>query len=304
MSTLSEVLSVFLKVDRSAYTNRNYELCLAKMVNAIGGGRDIHLVTYPDLLDYTIQIKPGITQSTFKQYVTVVKTFFNWSVRARYLDWSPAAQLTARKPPTVRLEERAIPGDALESAMELAYSDPRDYAILSFIRGTAARTGGVASLRLGNLDLVRMQAWIENKGGDYYWAFFGENTANALRRYLEVRPQCDHDFVFVSKNHPHAAIKKSTYAAIVVNWTIKVGSRAYRPHSIRHRTTQDWDDNNFGVTILRDKLNHANIDTTNNYVARQNPQVRIISQQMDKRHKSSEPPAPKSPKILYLDDAG
>lgn len=299
MLSLKQVLADFLKVDRSAYTNQNYRRVLEKMVTAIGPERGIVLISYADLLNYTDHIKRGLEQSSFKQYVTVIKVFFTWAVKVRYLDWSPATQLTARTPPRKRLEERAVPSDILEAAMQLAYKDARDYAILAFIRGTAARVSGVASLRLSNLDLHNMQAWIYNKGGDWYWVYFGESTAAALARHLESRPTCDHDYVFTSRRGACGELKTYTYSAIVAKWT-RMAGKVYRSHSIRHRTTQDWDEQGVGVSVLRDKLNHADLNTLNYYFARQNPQLRGVSRDMDKSHDDT----PKSSKIIMLDDVG
>lgn len=299
MTTLNEVFESFLKVDRSAYTNRNYRRVIGKMVQAIGPGRDVVLISFPDLLDYSDHLKQTVSQPSFRQYITIIKTFFNWAVIVRYLEWSPAAQLVARKPPRRRLEERAVPIDILDEAMRLAYNVPRDYAILSFMRGTAARVSGVASLTLPNLDIHNMQAWIYNKGGDWYWAYFGEATAQALARYLAVRPECNHDYVFASKLKPYNSLKTYTYSEIVALWTRKAGQQ-HRSHSIRHRTTQDWDDKGIGVSVLRDKLNHADLGTLNHYFARQNPQLREVSRDMDKAPDDSV----KGSKIIMLDDVG
>ena len=303
MPTLEDTLTTFLKIDRSDYTRQHYQHCLGRLIAAIGPGRSIHLVTYEDLLDYTSRLREVYKPSTYHQHVTVIKCFFNWAVKMRYIDWSPSALLTARMPPVTQLTEMAIPADVLDSAMRLAYQDERDYAVIAFIKATAARAGGIASLRIPNLDLHSRQAWIKNKGGRFYWVYFGENTLDALTRYLRVRPKAEHDYVFVAKRDPVRPLSPPAYSDIVARWTKMASGVEYRAHSIRHRTTHDWDSRDVPVDVLRDKLNHVNITTTNHYLPRHNPQLRNLSQQMDKRPVDL-PSETRRSKIIYLDDSG
>jgi hypothetical protein len=52
MPTLTEAITTYLKVDRAASTNHNYQFILRPMAAAIGPLRDLALVTYADLVDY------------------------------------------------------------------------------------------------------------------------------------------------------------------------------------------------------------------------------------------------------------
>lgn len=303
MPTLEKALATYLKVDRSEYTNRNYHQCLSKMVEALGPQRRISFVTYEELLDYTAQYRQQYNPATCRQYVIVIKAFFNWAVKLRYIEWSPATMLSARKPSIEQINEIAVPADVLDAAMTLAYNDFRDYAVIAFIKGTAARVGGIASLRLPNLDLHNGQAWIRNKGGAYFWAYFGPNTSEALRRYLTVRPQVKHDYVFVSKTTPDKPLEPSSYSYIVATWTRRASGKKYYGHSVRHRTTHDWNTQH-PVDVLRDKLHHSSVTITNAYLHRQNPQLSRISQQMDPIRQDAPESPQKRSKIIYLDDAG
>lgn len=304
MPTLEAALVTYLKVDRSDYTNRSYQQCLERMISAIGSKRDIRLVTYEDLLDYTSQqLRGAYRPATYRQYVNIIKGFFNWSVKLRYIEWSPAAMLTARKPPTNNFNEKAVPEDVLDSAMRLAYPDARDYAVIAFMKGTAARVGGVASLQVPNLDLHTGRAWIRNKGGDFYWVYFGQNTVEALRRYLLVRPQVLHNYVFVGKRHPEKVLTPPAYSDIVARWTQAIAGVKYRGHSVRHRTTHDWDNQQVPLDVLRGRLNHTNIAVTNEYLQRQNPLLRELSQSLDKLREEGKSTTGSS-KIIYLDESG
>ncbi|MBL8165567.1 MAG: site-specific integrase [Anaerolineae bacterium] len=292
MLSLQQALALYLQVDRARHTNLNYQRCLSPFVTDIGPGRNITLVTYADLLDYTARLHSTVQQSSFKQYVTIIKGFFNWCVSTRLLEHSPAAQLTARKPPRYREDERAMPEEVFAEALRRAWPKPRDYAVLSFFQGTACRAGGIASLRLPNLNIANMRAWIENKGGDFYWVYFGEMTAAALDRYLDVRPEVQHDHVFVSHRHPDVPLSASRYSDIVARYT----DMRYRAHSIRHMITQRWDEQGVPLTELRDKLNHVSASTTNAYLRRGDARVQQLSRALDQPSD-----APRRAKIIILD---
>lgn len=302
MPTLEAALMTYLKVDRAPHTNRSYAHCLNKLIEAIGPKRRMSFVTYEELLDYSAQLRQQYAHASYRQYVNIIKAFFNWGVKLRYIEWSPATMLLVRRTPLNQLAEMAVPSDVLDAAMQLAYQDVRDYAVIAFIKGTAARVGGVASLRLPNLDLHNGQAWIRNKGGAYYWAYFGPNTVEALRRYIAVRPAVNHDYVFVSKQDADRPLTPPSYSNIVALWTGRASGKRYFGHSIRHRTTHDWNTEH-PVDVLRDKLNHSNVAITNSYLQRHNPQLQRYSQEMDALRNDAPDTPKRSSKIIYLDDA-
>ncbi len=91
MPTLEQALATYLRVDRSPQTNLSYRRILTRMATAIGPARDICLITYADLVDYTAKLKPDLKQSTFVVYLRAIKTFFDWAVRV--VTWTSPRRL-------------------------------------------------------------------------------------------------------------------------------------------------------------------------------------------------------------------
>src|SRR5690606_23953786 len=87
------------------------------------------------------------------------------------------------------------------------YHNPRELAMLMFVAETAARPGEVASLRLDDLDLERLEATVNGKTGKRT-VVFSRHTAQALADWLEMRRHLmscwkkEHDYVFVSIGAP------------------------------------------------------------------------------------------------------
>lgn len=297
MTSLLDALAMFLQVDRSAQTNLNYTRVLTSFVQDVGPGRSVALVTYADLLDYTSRRRSGLAATSFRQYVITIKVFFNWLVRVGLIPSSPAASLTARKPAVGAEHNRAVPGDVLLRAIQLAQQQsPRDYAVLLFLADTACRAGGIASLMLHNLH--DLSALIREKGQRYYWVYFGEQTQAALHHWLRLRPGVEHDYVFTSA-HPrdlHRPLTPDAYSSIVRTWTKRAGSPGYGAHAIRHWLADSWERQGESINTVAQKLNHASPRTTyENYLSRQ----RTVVQAATQRHALRVKP---SARIIRLDD--
>lgn len=301
MPTLTQALGTFLKVDRSTYTNRSYGYCLAPFVTAIGPDRDIRLVTYDDLLDYVSRLRKTVSQSSLVQYVQIIRTFFTWCVRIRYLDFSPAAALTVRRPPEDPTLSRAMPPEVLEMLEERFRSHPRNYAILLFIAQTGCRIGAVATLTIEHLKLDQRMAMVLEKGSRYYWVYFEEEAAEALRRWLEVRPKAVHDFVFVDERSGRP-LKRNSLSSIIRRATQDMlGGKGYGAHSIRHLCIADLVEIQEDPHTMQFKLGHKKLTTTMKYMPRSNPHVPAATSRLvayrRRRSKSAG-------KIIPLDDAG
>lgn len=268
MPSLQNAIETFLKVDRSPYTTKNYSYNLNKMASAIGSKRDITLISVDDLLDYVAQLD-HLKPTSKKSYVVIIKTFFKWCVQARYIQYSPADQVTVRLPKE-EPDDNAMPPDVLAAMIDASKYHPRNYALLLFIKSSGCRRGGAASLRIPNLFLDRHIAKILKKGGSPYWVQFDQSTTDALAKWLDVRPQLNHDYVFISlgsKNH-HQPLQPEAIADVVRALSLKVCGKEYGPHSIRHRTAHAYAERGVPITVTADKLGHINTRNTERYYPR------------------------------------
>ncbi|RMG87918.1 MAG: site-specific integrase [Chloroflexi bacterium] len=263
--SLQNALDLFLLVDRAPATNRHYRYTLTRMAQAIGPKRNIALISFADLLDYTSNIG-DLKPTTRREYVRVIKTFFNWCTKIGYLQVSPAHQLYVRVPST-EPTDNAMPPEILAAIIDASKYHPRNYALLHFIKSTACRRGGASSLRIPNLHLNERAAKIYKKGGSPYRVEFDSETANALITWLSVRPNVDHDYVFISlgsRNHLQP-LKPSGIASIIKKLSKKVCGVEYGPHSIRHRTAHAYAERGVPITVVAAKLGHTSTRHTERY---------------------------------------
>lgn len=305
MPTLAEALDTYLKIDRSHATNKNYRSLLTRLVEAIGPARQVKRIAFDDLLDFTNLLKAELKPRSFRQYVVVIKTFFNWCVEHKYLKESPAAYITTRVPPPDASESKAIPTDLLEAMIERSRRNPRDHALILFLADTGGRRRAAESLRMSRLYLNEGRAQVIEKGDKPAQVYFGPQTAQALKRWLEKRPQTDHDYVFVGTGE-HKPLPAASISSVIKRWAIRCGGRGYGPHAIRHWLAESWVEAGASPNDVQHKLNHARVETTiQNYFPHHNRNVEALSRQLSlSRLNIDDEPPPVARNIIPLDDCG
>lgn len=305
MPSLAEALETFLKVDRSTHTNRNYRRILSALASSIGLHRDVRLVSYADMLDYTNKIQPTLQPSSFSAYLLVYKSFFNWAAHNRLIDLAPTAHIFARTPPRDPMEQRSVPLQHLAEMRKYAYPNPRNYALLLFLIASAARVGGAATLRLSRMNLEEGEASLLEKGRQYVMVFFDEETAEALHRWLAVRPAVAHDYVWTRKVGGEQLLVPGL-TEIIQTVSLKACGVKYGPHRLRHLAAEAMEDAGYTPYDIQYKLNHANPRTTeDHYLQNRHPSVKQITRKMALGSLgSSQQPRPADGKIIMLDDAG
>lgn len=263
MHTLAKTIQTYLSLDRAPATNTNYRYVLQPIAHAIGEEKPLASVTLADLLHYTANHYRHIKPTSRQQYLTMIKTFFRWCITVGYLNQSPAETLSVRvtKPPP---QNKAIPPAILKQMLTTARIHPRNYAILNFILDTGSRRGGVASLRISNLNLEDNTAYIAKKGGDFYKVFFSDRTHNTLKDWLQLRPALPHDYVFISLTgkQVNQPLQPSGITSMISKLSEKVSGVRYGPHSIRHAVGHAYADQGVPLTVTQQKLGHNSSKST------------------------------------------
>jgi integrase len=142
----------------------------------------------------------------------------------------------------------------------------RDYALVTFIYETGCRPGECVSLLLEGVNLESCEAIVRGKTGTRK-VLFADTTAGTLRNWLAIRPDCDHDFVFVGRTGTPLTV--SGLYQVFRRLAGNVGIRGrYNPHSVRHLVGQTFTDKT-NLELARDKLGHSSVTTTARFYAHQ-----------------------------------
>ena len=118
-----------------------------------------------------------------------LRRWFNWLVEEGELEASPMRRLRAPHVP-----DEPVPVLELEQLRRLlkacegqGFEERRDLALLRFLIDTGVRLGGVAGMKVGDVDLDAQTAVIRAKGGDIYMVDLGAKAVRDIDRYLRVR---------------------------------------------------------------------------------------------------------------------
>lgn len=179
--------------------------------------------------------QPGTVSIAFRS----VRPFFRWLVDEDELDRNPMDKMKAPAPPLnppAVLTDDEI-GRLLATCKGTDFISRRDFAILSLLLDTGMRRGELAGLRVGDLNLAQMVAFIEastSKSRRGRAVAYGPTTAKALTRYMR-HPKA-----------PHAAHEPLWRARTGLPLT---GNEAY--HTVRRRAAQA------GIRVFPHALRHT-----------------------------------------------
>ena len=260
---LEEFLLCLEAAGRARRTLETYEERLGYVLAFLGerGVGEIGAVRACDLDAYVVSLRRReLSLVTIAGRIMVIKTFFAWCVRRRYLERSPADHL---KKPKLERGGRAPPMDRGDLALllgEAARGRPRDLAVILFLADTGCRVGELVRLGVGDVCLGKCEARVNGKSGGR-WVDFTERTARAVEAWLMVR------------DGPGELLFGMTYAAVykmLRRLATKAGvSGRCNPHSIRHLVGQAWLDDGANLELVRQKLGHRDITTTAMFYAHQ-----------------------------------
>jgi len=300
MMTLTEALNFYLLEDRAETTSRNYKRLLGDLFEWLGSERDIGEIQYIDLLKYTALLREKVSAESAFSYILIIKCFFNWAVKAQLIMSSPAAALKNNKPPKDLSIDRAMPLEIFREMLLMSYGNERDYAVIAFMGATGCRVSSIVSLSLKNLNLDEKTAYLWQKKNRYYTVYFDDETAEALKRWIAIRPHVPHDYIFTASE---GLIRKRLTVAgiteIVRRWSAKAGGlrgKEYGPHSIRHLVGHTYANAGVPISAVASKLGHSDPKITlSHYSPRDGSAVREATDRVSLTKSKAPPPPPAAP---------
>lgn len=206
--------------------------------------------------------------STRARKCAAIRSFFNYlCVNAQQMERNPTQALNNPKlrkslPRYLSLSESIRLLDAVSGPNEL-----RDYCILTIFLNCGLRVGELVGLNVQDIRDDTMR--VLGKGNKERQLYLNEACLDALKAYLEVRPQPKdelrhRDALFVSRN------KTRLTTRAVENIVRKAVTQAgldpqYSPHKLRHTAATLMLNNGVDVRTLQDVLGHENLGTTQIY---------------------------------------
>jgi integrase/recombinase XerD len=272
---------------RSTRTSDGYRESLGHLA-AFLGDRDIATITLADLRAYAAALRTrdqrftdhptrspaagGLSVFSIASRLRAVKRLFKWLHEEDLLTDNPARRLKLPKLPDK--EPKSISLDAFEALLAATEADSianrRDRAILLMLADTGCRVGGLVGLRVADLDLDHNQARVSEKGEKLRTIYYMTTTADALRRWLEVRPAGEVDWLFVNlgPKQRHPQLTEDAVGEMLRRLKRRANvAEPVSPHRFRHSFAREYLRSGGDLATLSRILGHSSVEVTARYYA-------------------------------------
>jgi integrase/recombinase XerC len=220
----------------------------------------------------------GVGKRTMARTLSAVRSFYRWMHRNEMVESNPARAVGAPK------QDKHLPGylDRIQidllfqmaeaRAMEGAFVDVRNLAILELFYSTGMRLSELQGLSRGDLDLVSQQVKVRWKGRKERIIPVGDNAQLALRNYEAKRDDLlrqvgaagERSAYFLSRTGKRIGVRM--VQKLVSSFLEQVDEDAgLSVHSLRHTFATHLLDAGADLRAVQELLGHASISTTQIY---------------------------------------
>jgi integrase/recombinase XerC len=215
--------------------------------------------------------------NTSSQFCSNVRNFFEWCVRRRYLDYSPAAALRGpRRPdPNVRglsIEQALALLAHLQQEVEptLDWRDIRNHGMIRYKLATGSRRTETALQTWNNIDLQARQIKILGKGKKVRVIPIYLPLVKRLEQLKEVcgTPNGPVFPAELAKQDTCYPMHPYSINMIFSRWVQDELGFDISPHDLRHAFAQALNEVGVGIEEVSELLGHANILVTQRYYGR------------------------------------
>lgn len=269
---INEYLLSLKVANYSEATIKNYRVSLQKFFS---DRKDLFSnFTSEMILEYLEQFNKDKKETTIKNHLDGLKSFYNFCVEEGYLEQSPIKSRwfpRLPKPVPKYLGKEELAKIRQESEMDCH----RNRVILEFLLSTGCRIKEVHSLNRAEVNLENRNAIVMGKGKKIRQVHFTEKCALLLERYLDSRKDTNPALFVTSRRKPKrlSIMQMQLVLKGIGERTDLTGSLF--PHRCRHTFATELLEKGAELSFIADALGHSDLKTTQIYATV--PNRKIIS---------------------------
>lgn len=213
-----------------------------------------------------------------------LKSFYNYYFCNEIIKTNPAALVQMPKlheKEIIRLDINEVAEllDLVENGYKLTKGEKRfydktatrDFTILTVMLGTGIRVSECVGLNLEDIDMDEFRFKVRRKGGNEAIIYFGDEVADALDNYLQLR-----NYLIPAEGHENALFlslqnKRMSVRAMenmVSKYTSKIGTLKHiTPHKLRSTFGTNLYRETGDIYMVADFLGHKDVNTTRKHYA-------------------------------------
>ncbi|MBU2530112.1 MAG: tyrosine recombinase XerC [Elusimicrobia bacterium] len=217
-----------------------------------------------------------VSRNTTLRKISSLRSFINYLLTENNIENDPFALINIPK------KEKRLPHFMTEMEMEklINYNMPeevyeqnpdykfaeRDFALLEIMYSCGLRRSEVSFLNKGDVDFVSGFVRPMGKGSKERMVPVGDNALEALRSYLDTRPQPVTSGMPLFLNNKGTRLSDSGVALLVKRMARRARfSRPVNAHTIRHSFATHLLEHGCDLRSVQEMLGHKNLETTQIY---------------------------------------
>lgn len=222
----------------------------------------IHEITSDDIQSFLVSMESrGYTPKSVSRKLNSTRTFYRFLKISEYITDDPSLLVKHPKyelnPPRVLspLEYRAL--------RDSASSDPRIYAIVEILLQTGIRIGELANIRME--DIIDSSLKVRSfEGHPERTVPLNKRAKEALKRYIQARPQTSNDHFFVTKTGRPFLVRNIRDA--IERYFKRAGIENAKINDLRHTFVAHHLKNGVSMVFLSKLLGHKRLSSTERYL--------------------------------------
>lgn len=223
----------------------------------------------------------GNTASTIGTDLSAVRSFYRFALARKLVDKDPAHLVTGpkKKKPLPQFVKEGEMNRLLDNeAWSDKYKDVRARTIILLFYETGLRRSELVGLNEDDVDFEARQLKVTGKRNKQRIIPFGDELAEELKRYIEVRnrevPRLT-KALFAGKNGQRIT-ENQVYLDVKENLSRVTMLKKRSPHVLRHSFATAMLNNQAGLESVRQLLGHESLETTEIYTHTTFEQLRRV----------------------------
>ena len=212
----------------------------------------------------------GNNASTINKKLSALRSFYRFALKRRLVEKDPAHAVTGPK------KTKPLPQFVREGEMDRLiddrewgddFKDVRARTLLLLLYEAGLRRSELTGLDDGDVDLEARQLKVTGKRNKQRIVPFGDELANALRLYQEVRNEAvvrDSNALFVG-DKGRRMTGRQVYEIVHRELTGVTSLKKRSPHVLRHSFATAMLNNGAGLESIKKLLGHESVSTTEIY---------------------------------------
>ena len=211
-----------------------------------------------------------LSERSQARLLSSLRNFYDWLLLERVIEENPCDKVDMPKlgvylPAVLSVEEVEALIDSVDAS---DWFGQRDRAILEVLYGCGLRVSEAVNLKISGVYLDEGFVRIVGKGNKERLVPLGDMACEAIRQYLDVRPQSadaeSDDILFLNKFGK--SISRVSMFKMIKTQALAAGiSKEISPHTLRHSFATHLVENGADLRVVQEMLGHENITTTEIY---------------------------------------